>query len=703
MENLAVTVLSVEDNPGDIRLLQEVLKDIKYIQFEWVSVINLTEAIEKVAKSSFDVILLDLSLPDSSGLQTLITIKPHAKGTPIVIMSGLDNEKVALESLDLGAQDYLVKGQVDGNTFARSIRYAIHRRQIQEALQESQERYALAVQGSNSGVWDWDLKMDQVYYSSRWKEILGYTGNEIGNAPNEWMDRIHREDVAMVKDAIEKHLKNLSPHIKVEYRIIDKNGDWRWVLTQGLALRDADGKVYRMAGSQTDVTDRKMAEEKLIHNAFHDALTGLPSRLLLMNRLALNIERLNRFPDYCFAVLFLDLDRFKIINDSLGHILGDQLLVEVSRRFQASVRGIDTITLARVGGDEFIILTDQIKGAMDAVTIADRIRMELESPFNLEGFEVYTRASIGIAFSNAAYKKPEEMIRDADTAMYRAKNLGGGCHQLFDQDMHIKAMAILELENNLRRAVKHNDFILHYQPIVSLTNGRIVGVEALIRWPYGDKGFIPPSEFINLAEETGLIITMGEWVMKTACLQLKQWQQEFPSDPSFSMSVNVSYKQFMRDEFIEIVERILKETGIGQGLCLEITETGIMKNPDVIIPLINRLKALNVQIHLDDFGIGSSSLYYLYQFNIDKLKIDRSFVSHVSSEGKNLEILNAIISLARNLDIEVVAEGIETQVQLKYLRDFNCQWGQGYYFSKPMDKEKVTSLIKNGPIDLEKC
>lgn len=584
MEKLAVKILSVEDNPGDMRLLQEALKDAQSIQCEWVSVANLAEAIQIISSVRFDVILLDLSLPDSSGLDTLIKIKPHAGGVPIVIMSGLDNEKVALEALDKGAQDYLVKGQVDGNTLARTLRYAIQRKQTQEALRESQERY----------------------------------------------------------------------------------------------------------------------EQQLIYNAFHDSLTGLPSRLLLINRLTQSIERLNRIPHYCFAVLFLDLDRFKIINDGLGHVLGDKLLIEVSRRLLRGIREVDTVTLARVGGDEFIILTDYIKGAVDAVRIADRIKMNLKDSFTIEGYEVFTRASIGIAVSSSEYKNPEDMIRDADTAMYRAKASGGGGYQLFDQDMHTRAMAILEFENNLHRAVNSHDFILHYQPIVSLTNGRIVGVEALIRWPHNEKGFIMPSEFIDLAEETGLIVAMGEWVMKTACGQLKQWQKEFPGDPSLRMSVNVSYRQLIQSEFMEMIERTLKETGIKHGLCLEITETGIMKNPDFIIPLITRLKERNVQIHLDDFGVGYSSLYYLHHFKIDKLKIDRSFVSGITSEGDHCEILKTIIALAQNLKIDVIAEGIETPVQLKCLRDLKCQYGQGYYFSKALDKDKITSFIQNGFIDLEK-
>ena len=692
MTEPTIKILFVEDNPGDVRLLQEVLKGIKSMQFEWVSVNYLAEAIKAITADRFDVILLDLSLPDSMGLATLEKIKPHARTVPVVILTGLNDEQIALEALGKGAQDYLVKSQMDGGTLSRVIRYAIQRKQVQEALVESEERYDLVVQASNDGVWDWNLKTKKVYFSPRWKDILGFSDEEIGDNPGEWMSRVHEDDLALLERSLDEHLSNGALIIKVEYRMRHKNGDWHWILTKGLAVRDDQGVAYRVAGSQTDVTDRKMAEDKLIYNAFHDPLTGLPSRALIMNRLHRAFKRYQRVPNYRFAVLFLDLDRFKIVNDSLGHALGDQLLVEAARRLTTCVRKLDT--LARIGGDEFIILADYLKSDLDVIRIAERVKKELEASFYIEGHEVFTRASIGIAISSPEYKDPEEMVRDADTAMYRVKSLGGGSHQMFDPNMHTRAVELLQLENNLRRAVNGGEFMLHYQPIVSILNGKTEGFEALIRWPHATLGLLMPGEFITLAEETGLIIPMGEWVMRTACIQLKKWQNEFPSEAPLTMSVNVSYKQFIQTDFVSVVRRVVEETGIQpNSLCLEITESGLMRNPDIFIPLIAQLKRIHVQIYLDDFGTGYSSLYYLHRFKIDKLKIDRSFVSHIDSPDENFEVLKSIISLAHNLKIEVVAEGIETQSQLQTLKTLKCQYGQGYFLSRPGESKSITPFI----------
>ena len=698
LDGQSIKILSVEDNPGDVRLLQEVLKGVASFKFEWISVANLENAIQTLADAHFDVILLDLSLPDSFGIETLGKIKPHAPGTPIVIMTGVDNEKIALDAVREGEQDYLVKGHVDGNTLSRVMRYAIQRKQSQEALQESEERFSLAVKGSNDGVWDWNLKTNQIYLSPRWKEILGYTDGEITNTPEEWMSRIHHEDLALVKTKITDHLKGLTPNFKSEYRIRHKNESFRWVLSQGLAIRDAKNQAYRMAGSQTDVTDRKQAEDQLAYNAFHDSLTGLPSRPLFINRLRQALQRLQRVPDYIFAVLFLDLDRFKIVNDSLGHLVGDKLLISVGHRLEACIRKVDTIS--RIGGDEFLVLQDRISGIEDAVRIAKRIKNDLEASFYVDGNEVFTRASIGIAVSSTNYKQPEDMIRDADTAMYRAKSLGGGNYQLFDPNMHTKAVALLQLESDLRRAVNQNDFVLHYQPIISLESGKILGLEALVRWPHPQKGLVMPQEFINLAEETGLIIPMGEQVLKVACAQLRLWQNEFPINPPLSMSVNISYKQLLQGDLVELVDRVIRESKIERhSLCLEITESGIMKNPDLVISIIKELKNLSVKVHMDDFGTGYSSLYYLHRFEIDQLKIDRSFVSHIGAAGEKLEVLQSMITLAHNLNIGVIAEGIETAEQLNYLRQMKCESGQGFLFCHGEEERVITPLLKKGKIN----
>ena len=512
------------------------------------------------------------------------------------------------------------------------------------------------------------------------------------------MDQIHHEDLELIKTKIADHLKGLTPYFKSEYRMRHKDKSFRWVLSQGLAIRDAQGNATRMAGSQTDVTDRKLAEKQLAYNAFHDALTGLPSRALFIDHLGQALKHLERIPNYIFAVLFLDLDRFKIVNDSLGHIVGDKLLISVARRLEMSIRKMDTI--ARIGGDEFIILQDRISDVTDSIRIAERIKRDLDASFYVDGHEVFTRASIGIAISSPDYKRPEDMIRDADTAMYRAKSSGGGNHQLFDRNMHTKVVALLQLENDLRRAVNQNNFVLHYQPIISLESKKFLGLEALIRWPHEKKGLVMPLEFIYLAEETGLIIPMGEWVLRTACAQLRRWQKEFPMNPPLNISVNVSYKQFVQSEIIELVARVIKETGIEPGsLSLEITENNIMKNPDLIAPLIGELKNLRVQVHLDDFGTGYSSLYYLHRFQVDKLKIDRSFISNIEIAGDKLEVLKSIIALAHNLKIEVIAEGIETAEQLNYLRELKCEYGQGHLFSKAKEEQEIAPLLQKGGFD----
>ncbi|HEY9750603.1 MAG TPA: PAS domain S-box protein, partial [Allocoleopsis sp.] len=372
------------------------------------------------------------------------------------------------------------------------------RKQAEEALRESQERYALAVAGANDGLWDWNLKTNEIYFSSRWQSMLGYQEGEISSSPNEWFSRVHPEDVERLKAQINLHLEGLSPHFESEHRMRHQDGSYRWMLSRGLAVRDADQKVSRMAGSQTDVTERKHVEEQLLHDAFHDVLTGLPNRSLFMDRLGLAIERSKRPGNNLFAVLFLDLDRFKVINDSLGHMIGDQLLIAIARRLEACLRGGDTV--ARLGGDEFTILLEDIVDIHDATRIANRIHQALQSPFNLQGQEVFTSVSIGIALSETGYDWPEDLLRDADTAMYRAKSLGRACHEVFDRTMHLRAVELLHLETDLRRAIERQELRLYYQPIVSLTTGRIHGFEALIRWQHPERGLISPAEFIPVAE-----------------------------------------------------------------------------------------------------------------------------------------------------------------------------------------------------------
>ncbi|MBD1849192.1 EAL domain-containing protein [Leptolyngbya sp. FACHB-711] len=569
------------------------------------------------------------------------------------------------------------------------------RKLAEAALSESEERHTLAIQGANDGIWDWNLQTKQVYFSPRWKALLGYEESGISDRLEEWFDRVHPEDLYWLKRQIKAHVNGVTSHFEYEYRMQHQDGRYRWMLSRGLALRDAAGQATRMAGFQTDTTTWKQAEEKLVHDAFYDTLTGLPNRMLLTERMRHAIQLAQRNPDLMFAVLFIDLDRFKVINDSLGHMLGDQLLIAIANRFLQCLRPIDMV--ARLGGDEFVVLLEEVKDTATVIAFADRIQSELAQSFDLEGHEVYTAASIGIAFSTVGYERPEDLLRDADTAMYRAKAQGRGRYEIFQPGMHTNAMALLQLETDLRRAIERQELCLHYQPIVSLRTCQIVGVEALVRWHHPQRGLISPSEFIPLAEETGLIVPIGSWVLREACQQVHEWQLQSRREELLIVHVNLSGRHFSSG-IAEEVRQVLQDTQLlPQQLKLEITETVLMENAESAIKTLNQLRQLGVQLAIDDFGTGYSSLSYLHRLPIDTLKIDRSFTSKIDFDGEQLAIVRTIITLAWNVGMEVIAEGIETPKQLAQLRALHCEYGQGYFFAKPF-----ASLLTGLPT-IENC
>jgi diguanylate cyclase (GGDEF)-like protein/PAS domain S-box-containing protein len=565
------------------------------------------------------------------------------------------------------------------------------RRASEEELRKSQGRYALALAGANDGIWDWDFTTQAVFYSDRWKSMLGESAGNITATGEEWFKRIHPDDHDRVKRDLEAHIQGRSDQFNSEYRMMHADGQYRWMLSRGVAVRDAGGKALRAAGSQTDITDRKLAEARLRHDALHDSLTGLANRALLMDRISHSLQHAKRDLHQSFAVIFLDLDRFKVINDSLGHAAGDQLLIELGKRLEAALRTSDTLSrtephhLARLGGDEFVALLDGICSPADALRVADRLEKATAQAFTVGGQEVFVSASIGVALSNGNYSSADDILRDADTALYDAKNNGRGSYRLFDPQMHASAMRRLSMENELRRAVERGELQLFYQPVQSIKTGQMVEVEALVRWEHPKRGMILPSEFIPLAEETGLIIPMGNWALQEACRQIKLWQTQMPHHRDLAVAVNVSGCQFARAEMSDQVIRALADSGLhARQLKLEITETSIMEIGDSALAKLNTLRDMGVQFHLDDFGTGYSSLSYLHRMPIEALKIDRSFIAALGADSTGASIVEGIIALAHSMNIRVIAEGVENETQLAKLTSLGCDYAQGYLFSKPL-------------------
>jgi diguanylate cyclase (GGDEF)-like protein/PAS domain S-box-containing protein len=569
------------------------------------------------------------------------------------------------------------------------------RRASGEALRESEERYALALRGANDGIFDWNLKTGEIYFSERWKQMLGCAADQVRACPREWFERVHPDDLAPVQAAIASHWDGSTEHFEIEHRMKHSDGGWRWMLSRGIAIRHPNnGKATRMAGSMTDVTQRKQVEEQLLSEALRDALTGLPNRALFMDRLERAVARGRRGEGVRCAVLFLDMDRFKVVNDSLGHQAGDQLLIDFAKRLSTCLRPGDTV--ARLGGDEFTVLLEDVQSEAEATHVADRMLASLKSSFQVCGRDMIVTASIGIALSGTDSTRPQDLLRDADTAMYRAKAAGRNRHQLFDAAMHQRAVKLLDTENDLRRAVERNEFELHYQPIVEIGTGRIKAFEALVRWRRPERGLVMPGEFISLAEETGLITSIGKWVLNEACRQTAAWHREIPNRADVGIAVNLSAKQFTQPDLREQIKEALRRTGLpAESLILEITESVVMVNAEHAAEVLRNLKALGLRVNIDDFGTGYSSLAYLQKFPVDTMKIDRSFISRLDGTAENTEIVRTIVTLAHNLSMTVTAEGVETDMQLEYLARMACENSQGFLMSRPVNALAAGELLRN--------
>ena len=570
------------------------------------------------------------------------------------------------------------------------------RMQAEQVLKHDADRLALAARGAKDGLWEWDLRNQELYVSDRWKTMLGLPASANISRIAEWFERVHPEDVAPMKDAIKAHVAGETDHLEHEHRIRHEDGTYRWILCRGMAV--GNGKLrLRVAGSVTDVTDQLVDRERLRTVGFRDPLTGLRNRTDFLEVLGRRLEEYKRrSTGERFAVLFLDLDRFKVINDSLGHLVGDELLIAVSRRLESCLRQHDA--LGRLGGDEFAILLTTVNDESQANAIALRIQDALRAPLSVGGRDVYTSASIGIAFGHRDYTRPHEIMRDADTAMYHAKANGKARHELFDADMHARARDRHDLENDLRHAINNNDFEVHYQPIVSLASGMCVGFESLVRWTRNGKP-VSPAEFIPIAEELGVIDELGTWVLQQACHTFADWQRRFPSAGLNCITVNASSRQLTQQNFPSLVHEAVTKSGLNPSdLRIEVTETALMDSPQIAAMVLSELRDYGVKIYLDDFGTGCSSLSHLHRLPVDALKIDRSFVMSLLLPDRPA-IVESILALARTLRTSVVAEGIETEVQARELARLGCTHAQGYLFSRPLSMKAAEQvIIANEPL-----
>ncbi|HWO37304.1 MAG TPA: EAL domain-containing protein [Candidatus Acidoferrum sp.] len=692
MNTQASRLLIVDDNELNRDMLARRLTRKGY---EILLADSARQLAQRVKEDAIDLVLLDIEMPEISGLEALKLLRQTYSPIelPIIMVTAKNQSEDVVKALDLGANDYVTK-PIDFAVALARIGTQLSHKRAQEGLRESEERYALAARGANDGLWDWNLDANVVYFSTRWKSMLGYQESEIGDKPDEWFSRIHDADRERVNQEIAAHQKGEVPQFESEHRVLHRDGTFRWMLCRGLAIHNGSGKTSRMAGWQTDITEGKVS----------DPLTGLPNRLLFTDRVGRLIKHAKRRQDYLFAVLFLDLDGFKMINDSLGHLAGDQLLVGVASRLEKCLRATDTVArlgegfiVARMGGDEFTVLLDDLKHPDDAKQAAERLMKAVTSPFMLGGREVFTSLSIGIALSNSSYEQAEDILRDADTAMYRAKSMGKARYEIFDADMRASVVARLQLETDLRRALEHGEFHNVYQPIVFLAAGQIVGFEALLRWQHPTRGLLGPEEFITVAEETGLIRDLGWWNLREACRQMAEWRADYNAYSQLTMSVNLSSKQFLQANLVEDIGSLLRELDLPpQALKLELTESTVMGDPAAAAEMLHQIKSLGISLAIDDFGTGYSSLSYLHRFPLDTLKIDRSFISSIGN-GEDTEIARTIFPMALNLHLDVVAEGVETIEQLVLLKKLQCKYGQGYYFSKPLSAEAARSLLAEKP------
>jgi diguanylate cyclase (GGDEF)-like protein/PAS domain S-box-containing protein len=687
-------ILLVENDPTAAAEICAALAAANSGSFNVEHVSQLVEGIERLSKKGIDAVLLDLSLPDSQGIETFDKLFTVAPEVPILILSGHINEALAKQAVGRGAQDYLLPTHLNGYSLPRALCNAIERKAIEDALYVEKERAMVTLNSIGDAVLCTDFSGHVTYLNQVAEKLTGWSRQEALNRPLVEVFQIidgstRKTAVDPMEMAVEQ---NRTVGLALNCVLVRRDGFESTIEDSAAPIHDRAGRIIGAVIVFHDVSAARAMSLQMTYSAQHDVVTNLPNRLLLNDRISQSIA-LARRQDRPIAVIFLDLDRFKYINESLGHATGDQLLQSVSRRLLASVRGSDTVS--RQGGDEFVILLSEIINPEDAATSAKRILCSLSAPHSISGQDLHIDGSIGISVYPEDGGDAETLIKSADTAMYHAKECGRNNFQFFKAEMNRKAVERQSLEGSLRRALEREEFLLHYQPKVNLDTGKITGAEALIRWQQPDRGLVPPSQFVPVAEDCGLILPIGHWVMREACHQARAWRDA--GLPPLPMAVNVSAVQFCDKGFVNSLQIILAETGLEpRYLELELTERVLMEDVESTVAVLKELKRTGVQLAVDDFGTGYSSLSYLGKFPIDTLKIDQSFIRQITTTPDETTIVAAMISMGRSLRLRVVAEGVETPQELEFLRIHQCDEAQGYLFSRPIPAHQFAQLLQIG-------
>lgn len=687
-------ILLIEDNPGDARLLREMVNEQGERETEFTHVQTMAEAEKYLKEWKFDIILLDLGLPDASGLDAVRKAHAAAPHTPLVVLTGLDDETLAGKALQDGAQDYLIKGQIEARGLVRALRYAVERKTMEEALFIEKERAQVTLNCIGDGVVCTDIAgiitfvnlVAEVMTGWSYQEALGLLMSDVFKI----LDATTREPIPNPMELAVGLDRTV--HLPSNSILIRRDGFEIPIEDSVAPIHDREGLATGAVIVFRDVSVARAMAQQMTHSAQHDFLTGLPNRMLLNDRVSRAILHAPRHLKKV-ALLFLDLDGFKHINDSLGHPIGDKLLQSIGKRLVECVRSSDTVS--RQGGDEFVVLLSEMEHPEDAAITARRMLHSVAEAHSINDRDLHITTSIGVSVFPDDGTDAETLIKNADTAMYQAKENGRQSYQFFKSGMNVRAVERQAIEESLRRALEHQEFALHYQPKINLKTGDITGAEALIRWTHPIRGMVAPSQFIPVAEDCGLILPIGIWVLREACKQAKAWMDE--GLPLKTIAVNISGMQFRNDNFLHDVFTILAETGLDpRCLELELTESVLIKRADTAASVLQTLRAHGVQIAVDDFGTGYSSLSYLTKFPIDALKIDQSFVRQISTTAGDATIVTAIISMGQSLNLRVVAEGVETQDELSFLQSHNCEEAQGYYFSRPVPAQKFAKLLETG-------